>query len=423
MIERIEASNFRSFEYLDVALGPFNVLVGANASGKSSFVEVLKFLRDISRHGLLNAISLQGGVKYLRNTTIGWQKPLRICVHLRHEVAVPLLTHKRPRFGFLSDELVYEMQLQFNKKGPNVHAVDDELRLVGRIHRLRSRGRRIAHDPEAADAGEIVIRRGRRGRQVDCQFKGFSSGLTLGPEDLGPWMRRFTLGRSSLLLEWPPLPLVLDPMTANYFGNIGVFDFDPKLPKRAAPITGRRQLEEDGSNLAIVIESVIQTPERRREFTNLVHELLPFVEGFAVEAVADRSLLFLLKEVYAPTKPVPASLMSDGTISVIALVLATYFDVPRPVTVIEEPERNVHPALISGLMEMLRDGASNRQLVVTTHNPEVVRQTKLDELLLASRSESGFTEVSRPADREDVRTFLSREVGLDELFVGNLLGD
>ncbi len=56
LIKRITASNFRSFRELDVELGPFNVIVGPNASGKSNFVQLLRFLRDCVVSGLQNAL-------------------------------------------------------------------------------------------------------------------------------------------------------------------------------------------------------------------------------------------------------------------------------------------------------------------------------------------------------------------------------
>jgi len=69
-IKRIEVRNFKSFEELKIDLGKFNVIIGANASGKSNFVHIFEFLRDITSSGLNNAISMQGGVEYLRNMNI-----------------------------------------------------------------------------------------------------------------------------------------------------------------------------------------------------------------------------------------------------------------------------------------------------------------------------------------------------------------
>ncbi len=73
-IKRIEIKKFKNFSDQKsdqkIELGQFNVLVGANASGKSNFLKIFKFISDIANYGLNNAISRQGGIKYLRNTSI-----------------------------------------------------------------------------------------------------------------------------------------------------------------------------------------------------------------------------------------------------------------------------------------------------------------------------------------------------------------
>lgn len=77
-IKRIEIQNFKSFRHQAIELGQFNVLIGANASGKSNFLQIFKFISDIARHGLNNAISIQGGVEYLRNINIAAQENLAV---------------------------------------------------------------------------------------------------------------------------------------------------------------------------------------------------------------------------------------------------------------------------------------------------------------------------------------------------------
>lgn len=49
--------NFKSFSELDIELSRFHVLIGSNATGKSNFISIFKFLRDITRHGIVNAIA------------------------------------------------------------------------------------------------------------------------------------------------------------------------------------------------------------------------------------------------------------------------------------------------------------------------------------------------------------------------------
>ena len=84
-ITKIEISNFKSFDNQSIQLNDFNLLVGANASGKSNLVQAFQFLRDIVNHGLENAISLQGGVEYLRNIKIAPSQPLSFRIIMQGE--------------------------------------------------------------------------------------------------------------------------------------------------------------------------------------------------------------------------------------------------------------------------------------------------------------------------------------------------
>ena len=84
-ISKIRITNFKSFADETVELNDFNLLVGANASGKSNFVQAFKFLSDIATHGLEDAISLQGGVEYLRHFGSARNEPLSFQVTIQGE--------------------------------------------------------------------------------------------------------------------------------------------------------------------------------------------------------------------------------------------------------------------------------------------------------------------------------------------------
>ena len=211
-----------------------------------------------------------------------------------------------------------------------------------------------------------------------------------------------------------PNPLV------GVFSSISLYDFDPKLPKKASPITGKAELEEDGSNLSIILKNILEDKEKQRKLFNLVKDLLPFIEKLDVEKFADKSLLFKLRERFYENQYLPASFISDGTINITALLVALYFE-KKPFKIIEEPERNIHPYLISKLVGMMKDASQKNQLIVTTHNPEVVKYAGLDNILLISRDDKGYSKVSRPGDQKAVQTFLKNEIGVEELFVQNLL--
>ena len=177
--------------------------------------------------------------------------------------------------------------------------------------------------------------------------------------------------------------------------DIAIYDFDPKLPKKAMPITAKAELEEDGSNLAIVLKRIMEDESAKRNFANLLQDLLPFVVDLDVERFADKSLLFSLREKFAENKPVPASFISDGTINVAALIVALYFE-KKPVAIFEEPERNVHPHLISRIVGMMKEASQRKQVIVTTHNPEVVKNADIADVHLVSRDADGFSTITKP---------------------------
>jgi len=413
-IRRIEVKNFKSFKELKIDLGKFNVIIGANASGKSNFVHIFEFLRDITSSGLNNAISMQGGVEYLRNMNIGASEPLSIKVVSDQEFRWGLETNVG-LIGIKTYEVIYEFVLRFNKRGSGFRIVKDELSQKCKFLKLERKEKKIK-EKEILGDGEILISRSNGRVKVDLNIP---SKVPLKKEVIfPPFLREEKLPEHKLLLE----TLYFPPPLEEIFSEISIYDFDPKLPKKATPITGKAELEGDGSNLSIILKNITEDREKRRKLFNLVKDLLPFVENLDVEKFADKSLLFKLKESYFKTQYLPASLISDGTINMTALIVALYFE-KKPFVIIEEPERNIHPSLISKVVEMMKDASQTqkKQIVVTTHNPEFVKYAGLENILLVSRNEDGFSTVSRPADKEEVKTFLKNDIGIEELYIQNLL--
>lgn len=222
----------------------------------------------------------------------------------------------------------------------------------------------------------------------------------------------FESGR--LLLQSPVL------FMPHILSDFSIYDIDPKLPKKATPITGKADLEEDGSNLAIVLKNIFENEDKKRKLSNLVRDVLPFVEDMDVEKLTDRSLLFKLREIYSKNQYLPASFLSDGTIYITALIIALYFD-RKPIIIIEEPERNIHPYLISRLVNMMKEVSEEKQIIITTHNPEVIKHAGLENIYLVSRNKEGFSTISKPSDKEEVKIFLENEMGIEDLYVQNLL--
>jgi predicted ATPase len=341
-ITKIKVSNFKSFDELEIDLRSLNVVVGGNASGKSNFLEIFRFLRAIGDYGLENAVSLQGGMEYLANLQIGATRP----VSLEITAEMPELRRAFQKTIQKEGAFTYTFVLRASQVGSGYEVVED--RFTG--------------------AGE-------------------------------PFPTRAAL---------------------QHFFPISLLDMDPRLPKRGAPMTGKADLEPDGSNLAIVLKNLLQNEQKRERFIRLFKDVLPFVEDLKVESFLDRSLLLSLKESFGPHTFIPASFLSDGTLQMAALIIALYFERSK-VTVLEEPDRNIHPHLISRLASMMRDASGSRQVIVTTHNPELVKHTALEDLLLMRRDEHGFSRISRPAESEELKVFLANDLGVEDLYVQNLL--
>lgn len=135
----------------------------------------------------------------------------------------------------------------------------------------------------------------------------------------------------------------------------------------------------------------------------------------------DKSLFFAIKEQYNHDIFLPASLLSDGTISVTALIIALYFE-HMPFIIFEEPERNIHPSLLTKIVNMMKEVSREKQIIVTTHNSQIAKHADLENLLFISRDKHDFSTISIPSQQEDIRVFLKNEIGVEDLFIQGLLG-
>lgn len=434
-VKNVHVENFKSFAKLSIDLDDFNVVIGANASGKSNFVNIFKFLRDIADYGLESAISMQGGVEYIKNCQISSDKELKISFTLGKSPGMRYIG-KDGKIGVTNLEATYEFSLRFYKTKrtkKDYEISHDKLNMKNEYHETnlesKKRGKIIGK-------GEYTII--KKSGDIEVSSK-IPPGLK--QDDYIEVIRTVfskNMPANSLLMETNLFNLLFPPFYGERFSDILIFDFNPKVAKRFSSITGKNYLEEDGSNLAIVIRNVIKNKIDREKLQNLLTDLLPFVEDIDVKKVAERSLIFSMKEIYNPKFDLPSSLLSDGTINITALILALYFSkrhykesfafIPaleeregQPLTIIEEPEKNIHASLISRLLSLFEDASKQKQIIITTHNPVIVKHAGIERLLLITKDEHGFSKISKPSTNKELKSFMEAEIGLDNLFIQNLL--
>ncbi|CAN5540276.1 ATP-binding protein [soil metagenome] len=422
-LKLIEAHNFKSFRDLRLELSDLNVLIGANGAGKSNVLSLLRFIRDIASDGLVNAVALQGGFDYITNLSIGRTKPVELKLTL---IPDPKVLSRRnsnlrnKKFTARSIQTVYSISLLADGNRDSfaipvdrveiefeIYQLDDEKqqpRSTGNITFSKENGTIKRHVllPEGIEPGEIFLVYSMAGAENQA-FAEYERPGTIMEDDA-----------RSPLSRWDPFDL------ASNLKSMAIFDINVHPIKQLVQVQAKADLEEDGSNLAIVLRRILANPEQQRMLTNLLHDVLPFIVDIETEQFADRFLVLKLRESYNK-QALPASLLSDGTVYVVALIVALYFS-RRSLIAIEEPEKHIHPYLLARVAELLKDAAQRTPVIVTTQNPELVRNVDIQSLLLVTRDKEGFSTIRRPAESDDVRAFLQNEIGVADLFTQNLLG-
>ena len=66
-LEEIYIDNYKSFHKAAIRLNDFNIIVGANNAGKTNFIDLLEFIQDAVRYGLVTAVKKKGGFEKIRN--------------------------------------------------------------------------------------------------------------------------------------------------------------------------------------------------------------------------------------------------------------------------------------------------------------------------------------------------------------------
>lgn len=422
-ITRIEVHNFKSFRYFAIDLDALNVLVGPNAAGKSNFVSILNFLRDIAQDGLNNAISQAGSIKYLKNLQAKDDEDLIIKITyyptIRLESQIVRVSEK---VELAIDESIatYEFSLGSSKTQPGYFIKHDQLTFnYGNIIHWNLE----TQEHRSLGGGQITFLLANGAIRQEAHLPAdlsvdmlFPFGVVVTSE-----VPVTNIPSGKLFLELSLFNLFHN--LFNPFSDLAIYDFDPKFKNNAVPLAGKGDLAEDGSNLPQLLKEIVSNPDDKRKFINLLSVILSFVEDMDVQEQIEEFVTFSLKEKHNPGLHLPSFLLSDGTVNSVALVYALYFDEKSPI-VLEEPERHIHPGLMPQLVEMLEEVAVRRgkQLFVTTHNPEFVKCAQLEDLFFISRDRENFSTVSRPAERENVKIFLDNEIGIDSLFVDDLLG-
>jgi predicted ATPase len=163
------------------------------------------------------------------------------------------------------------------------------------------------------------------------------------------------------------------------FYNIFPHDLiEPQTPARPHP------LDEQGSNLISALrymESAGGEPLKRLE--SALKVAVPDVTGFLTFQVGNYLVAQLNHDQGIGSTELPFE--SDGTLRILAILLALHQDPPRSLLTFEEPELFIHPGAMAVLWEEFEDRAGYTQIVLTTHSPDLLDMCNAEQLRVVEK--------------------------------------
>ncbi|MDZ4764380.1 MAG: AAA family ATPase [Chloroflexota bacterium] len=347
-ITQIHVKNFRSIAEIRADLGNLTVLVGKNGAGKSNFVDVLRFVTDALQRGLDNAITERGGMGRLRR----WSKKGR-----PFDVVITL--------SFLYGEIKIEYTLTLGSQKRNEYAVKRESYRYDEI---------VQYEIE------------------NGVWKVEPMGTAIKAQD-----RTLIL---PLVAQRPEIKPFYDFLTATSFYSIFPNDElrNPQRPSNDYP------LERYGRNMASVLKTFLGVEARRENMERNLDTAIPGVSGVVVTPVSG----FLVTQLkHDDGSLFDLSQESDGTLRILALMIALYQEPPRTFLGIEEPELTIHPGAAGILCDVIKEAATRSQIIVTTHSPDLISRFDVNDLRVVERTIEG-TQIGivDAAQREAIETHL-----------------
>jgi hypothetical protein len=420
MIRLIEALNYRCLRYIRRTLGPFHVLVGPNASGKTTFLDVVAFLGELVSDGPEAAIGNR--TPDFRDLT--WNKAGNR-FELAVELAIPKERGEILRDPF--DTIRYEVAVGSDSKTGVVGILQEKVLLKcwqpraekqPTLFPMDRRSPLTIFSPRSANKKKVRLVLTKKASGNDNYYsevlersgKGWIPSIKLGPH-------RSALG--TLLEDESRFPV--STWLKHFLAQrVQTLVLNSLLIRKASPPGQIRGFKPDGSNLPWVVSDLKQrSPERFRDWIAHLRTALPDLAGInVVEREDDRHRYLVL--CYDGGLKIPSWMVSDGTLRLLALTLPAYLPELEGVYLVEEPENGIHPRAVETLFQSL-SSVYGAQVLLATHSPVMLSVASLDQVLCFKKTEGGATDVVLGNEHPDLRDW-QRDTDLGSLFAAGVLG-
>jgi hypothetical protein len=424
MISVVEALNYRAIRHTRQSLDRFQVLVGPNASGKSTFLGIIDLVGVLAdwRDDIAEPMALMS--PNLRDWTY-----MRAGGHFELAVEAQIPPHLRKsngngdRSGY--DSVRYEISVgEAEHDGPlSVLAENLWLRPATDPSDIAAEQRSLFPLPPLAP--EYLVR--PEGTHSPKGWKKIVA-KTLANDyfsaETSAWKAPFNFGHSRLALANLPEDEARFPV-AIWFRRLltkGIqrLELSSEALRRPARPGSTTEFLPDGSNLPWVIERFrSNNPDGFSRWLAHVQTALPDLTGIdTIEREEDRHRY--LRLTYRTGLQAPSWTVSDGTLRLLALTLVSYLDIPDRVFLIEEPENGIHPQAVETVFQALAN-AGDCQILCATHSPVFLSLAEPPQILCFARTTEGATDIVR-GDRHPRLSQWRRDVDLGTVFAAGLLG-
>lgn len=421
MITRIEAKNFRCLRYVSQPLENFHVLVGPNASGKTTFLDVIGFLGRMVADGLEAAVNERTS----NFVDLLWQRSGQ-AFELALETVVPQTARQLLAKPFVT--LRYEIRIGLDPETKEMGILDEKAWVQQTEPTPIAPVRRELFPTEPIIPNTLLTSHEKQWQKVLSKtYRGNDNFyLEVRETDGGKgWFPPLRLGpKKSALANLPedestfPIATWFKRTLMEGVQQIALNSMQLRKPSPPNRGTG---FSPDGSNLPWVVWNLEQSANRERfaEWVDHVRTALPDLESIeTVERPEDRHRYLMLH--YHGGLKVPSWMASDGTLRLLALTIPAYIPDFKGICLIEEPENGIHPQAVETVFQSL-SSVYDAQVLLATHSPVILSVAEADKVLCFKKTDSGATDIVRGSEHPALKDWRGA-INLGDLFAAGVLG-
>lgn len=415
MITRIQALNFRCLRHIDQRVGSFHALIGPNASGKTTFLDIFSFIRDLVTPRNNLEVAIQNRTRNFRDILWNHQGD---SFELALEADIPDEIIKKTTFanGNSHKHIRYELIIK------ETEISFEALSFIERVNEEDKFGGPLSFFPQEDihPPATLVVKR----RKLILKKEGGKNDNYYPETGKGYKPSLINRQTNSALANIPneeyfPVALWFRDLLQNGVKNLMLDSVGMRQPSRPGQTS---RFNPDGSNLPWVVENLKkEDPNMFNRWIEHIQVNLPDIKCIdVIEREEDRHKY--LKIEYDTGVKVPSWFLSDGTLRMLALTLLAYLREGRNLYLIEEPENGMHPLAVEGVLDSLRS-IYDSQVFIATHSLVALNTLEPKDILCFAKNKNGAVDVvsgdKHPALR-DYKTGYSDSLGM--IFASGILG-